>query len=163
MKLVPRSACVLGFASAACLLIVSGCESPPHKPTASLEVVWEGYSSSGSIRDPRHLEVYEYSPAVGDTFGPEVCWEPQRRLPFILVAAPDTGRAIINYPSCLTMMNGWWLYHYSGATPYATVRPRPPRAGDTLTVTTRWSHMTTGGIDGGCYVSIRLRRGPSAR
>jgi hypothetical protein len=101
------------------------------------------------------LEVYEYSPAVGDTFGPFVCWLSQRRLPFILVAVPDTDRVIINYPSCVSVMNGWWLYHYAGTSPYATVRPRPPRDGDTLTITSRWSHMCTGGIDGGCYVSVR--------
>lgn len=142
-----RSALIISVAIAT---LVSGCHPErPRRAAAHFQVVREFYWVR-SPHDPRALDVFDYTPAVGDTFGPG-------GFNFVVAALPDTDRAILNFPPGLAVMNGWWLHSYGdSANPYHSLRG----GGDTVTVTTRWTHFSTQSVDAGSYVSVRMVRRP---
>jgi hypothetical protein len=97
------------------------------------------------------LDVEEFSAAVGDTFGgaPGCCsYDP----PFVLIEVASDKQAVVQYSRCLQLMKHWAPL-YVGED--AVERGLGP---DTLTITAAWRHLTTGSIDGGCHVSVRVAK-----
>jgi hypothetical protein len=133
----------------------AGCYGPKRqsdtRPTLRFQFVCEG--GRESIRQPRNLDVHEYSAAVGESFGGEK--PPCCAGDFILLAITGERQALVQYPGGLDVMQYW----DPSPRPFQKLERGP--GPDTLTITTAWRHFTTRVIDGGCYVSVRVMRQPN--
>lgn len=135
------------------LLTAGGCSGREHlaiaKSTIRLQLVCEGYGEVGGTQDsPRLLDVREFSPALGDTFGggsPACCCEHA----FVLMAITNGRQALVRYSDCLLVTKHW-------GPSYSDLEVAERRGPDTLTITTDWRHLATGSVCGGCYISVRI-------
>jgi len=96
------------------------------------------------------LDVAFVTAAVGDTFGGGrgcCSYDP----PFVLIGVTGEEQALVEYSRCLELMRYW-------APTYGDDAIQRPHGPDTLTITTGWRHLTTGSIDGGCFISIRVAK-----